>query len=100
MLEIKTPEVVGYQYISTYNLSGEQGNVINNIKPKETKQIVEETNTSERSENFPKRIHRFLQEHITVVAVSSVFLLVVIIMFYIWWKSKGNRENKKSQDLT
>ena len=96
--EIKIPEVTGYQYISTYEMPVKKVEQMKKEEIEETEEVGNEAMVFEQSESFSKRVLRFLQENITVVAISSTFLLFVIAVFYIWYKSKNGKQ--KSQDLT
>ena len=96
--EIKTPDVTGYQYVSTYEITEKTEEQKKSAEIEEAKEKGNEEMIFEQRESFSKQMLRFLQENITVVAISSAFLLFVIAAIYIWWKSKAGKQ--KSQELT
>lgn len=94
--EIKTPDVTGYQYVSTYILEEKKDEQTKDIEIKDDKDALNVPAALEQRVSMTEQILRYLREHITVVVISGGFLLIVIMVFCIWWRSKANTKNKKA----
>ena len=91
--EIKTPDTVGYQYISIY-------------EPIEEKELIKEEgkaendNSLEQEDSLSEQIRRFLKEHMLIIKISGLFVLLIISSIYLLWTSKKSAEKKKSKELS
>ena len=98
--EIKTPNMIGYQYISTYEIPEKKKSINKNTSISASEAFVEEANTEESKEGLLEQIRYFLREHITMVTISSLFVLFLIGMIYLWYTSKHRTKKQKSKELT
>ena len=91
--EIKTPDTVGYQYISIY-------------EPIEEKELIKEEgkaendNSLEQEDSLSEQIRRFLKEHMLIIKISGLFVLLIISSIYLLWTSRKSAEKKKSKELS
>lgn len=98
--EIKTPDTVRDQYISTYETPEEKDAINQDDKIVDAKENAKRSVVSEPNEGFAERIQRLLQEHITLVTVSSMFILAVMGLIYLWRISKRDTKKQKSKELS
>ncbi len=98
--EIKTPNTTGYQYISTYEVLKTVEDISESTSISDVETYVEETSIPEQTEGLLEQIRSFLREHMTIVTISSLFLLFVIGMIYLWHASKNSIKKQKSKELT
>ncbi len=96
--EIKTPDTVGYQFSSIYEIVEEEERN-NNKEITNEIENAEESSISEQEEGLAEQIQRFLKENITLVTISSLFILCVTGVVYLWWISKKSKK-QKSKELT
>ena len=91
--EIKTPDTVGYQYVSIYESIGESELVKEDGK-------AEKGNLLDHEDDLSEQIQRFLKEHMFLIKISGIFVLLIISAIYLLWMSKKSVEKKKSQELS
>jgi len=92
--EIRTPDIVEYQYISIYEVS-EENETINMASENETE---DDLNLLEQGTNLSERLKQFLKEHLKIVTISSILVLLVFGVAYFWWISKRHEKNKKARN--
>lgn len=96
--EIKTPNTTGYQYISIYGIDEKEKDTNNSTNISVTETFAEEANIAEPKDGLLEQIRHFLREHMTIVTISSLFLLFVIGMVYLWYTSKNSKKNRKARN--
>lgn len=98
--EIKTPDSIGYQYISVYEIPEKKETVKQDITTSDIKENAEDNNIPQQQEGMEERILRFLQEHMTIVTVGGLLLLLVVGVFFSWYIAKRRMQKQKSKELT
>ena len=98
--EIETPNTTGYQYISTYEIPEKETSINKSTNMSDIEVFVEETWIPEQKDGLMEQIRHFLREHITMVTISSLFVLFLIGMIYLWYTSKHRTKKQKSKELT
>ncbi len=98
--EIKTPNTTGYQYISTYEIPEKETSINKSTNISITEAFMEEANIAESKDGLLEQVRHFLREHMTIVTISSLFILFLAGMIYLWHTSKHRTKKQKSKELT